>query len=99
VPDLEKDHADMIPVWRERGAAGLALLDDYLQQREFITDYGYSVADIAVFGYTHLANEGGFNLGDYPAISAWISRVEAQPGYRPINELLDGNDTQLSRAA
>jgi glutathione S-transferase len=99
VPDLEAEHSDMIPVWRERGNAGLALLNDHLNGREFITDYGYSVADVAVFGYTHLANEGGFNLSDYPAICQWIERIEQQPGYQPINELLDGIDTDLSQAA
>ncbi len=99
VPDLEAEHADMIPVWRERGNAGLALLNDHLTGREFITDYGYSVADIAVFGYTHLANEGGFDLGAYPAVSQWINRVENQPGYKTINDLLDGKDSGLSQAA
>ena len=99
VPDLEADHADMIPVWRERGNAGLALLNDYLSDRQFITDYGYSVADIAVFGYTHLANEGGFDLSAYSAVSEWIERVEQQPGYKPINELLNGMDTDVQKAA
>ena len=99
VPDLEAEHADMIPVWRERGNAGLALLNDYLSDREFITDYGYSVADIAVFGYTHLANEGGFDLNAYAAVSRWIERIEQQPGYKPINELLNGLDTEVQKAA
>ena len=98
VPDLAAEHADMIPVWRERGNAALAQLNDYLNGRKFITDYGYSVADVAVFGYTHLANEGGFNLSAYPAICEWIGRIEQQPGYQPINELLDGIDTGLRQA-
>lgn len=99
VPDMEKDHEDMIPVWREKGNAGLSVLNDYMVGRDFITDYGYSVADIAVFGYTHLANEGGFDLAMYPAVSAWIERVAEQPGYRPIGELLDGVDRVYDRAA
>lgn len=96
VPDMKDAHADMIPVWRERGNKALALLDDCLATRDFVTEYGYSVADIAVFGYTHLANEGGFNLDDYKHVSAWIKRVEAQPGYVAINDLLSGNETQLA---
>jgi glutathione S-transferase len=99
LPDMAKDHAERIPVWREEGNAALAVLDAYLGDREFITDYGYSVADIAVFGYTHLADEGGFELDSYPAVSAWLQRVKSQPGYLPINELLDGQDRQYRDAA
>ena len=94
-PELGAEHKDMFPVWRERGAAGLNILDGYLKQHDFVTDFGYSVADIAVFGYTHLADEGGFKLADYPHVSDWIERVKNQPGYRPINELLDGVDGEL----
>lgn len=99
VPAMAQEHEDMIPVWREKGNAGLAVLDNYLGDRDFITDDGYSVADIAVFGYTHLADEGGFDLNTFAAVSAWIDRVKQQPGYRPINELLDGVDQQYSQAA
>ena len=83
----------MIPVWRERGNKGLQLLDNYLYKREFITDYGYCVADIAVFGYTHLAEDGGFDLGLYPSVTSWIERVQDQKGFLSIYELLDGEDT------
>lgn len=96
VPELAQDHQEMIPVWRERGNAALAVLDAYLQSHDFVTDYGYSVADVAVFGYTHLANEGGFDLSEYAAVSAWISRVESQPGYRDIATLLNGKDQELA---
>ena len=95
-PELGAEHQDMIPVWRERGTAALGVLDAYLQTRDFVTDHGYSVADVAVFGYTHLANEGGFDLADFKAVSAWIARVEAQPGYRPISDLLTGDDLDLA---
>jgi len=89
-PNLKEEHEDMFPQWRDGGNAGLHVLDKHLEKNDFITDYGYSVADIAVFGYTHLANEGGFDLGGYKAVSKWIERVENQNGYLPINELLDG---------
>ena len=91
-PELGQQHADMIPQWRELGNQGLSVLDQHLTGREFLTDYGYCVADIAVYGYTHLAEEGGFDLSAYPAVSAWIERVQAQPGYLPVGELLDGNN-------
>ena len=83
----------MFPVWRERGNAGLSILEKHLAQNDFITDFGYSVADIAVFGYTHLANEGGFDLSEYPAVSQWIDRVGNQKGFLPVSELLDGKES------
>lgn len=82
VPELAQDHQELIPVWRESGNAALAILDAYLQTNDFVTDYGYSVADVTVFAYTHLANEGGFDLSEYAAVSAWINRVESQPDSR-----------------
>lgn len=96
LPELEKDHSDMIPVWREQGNLGLSILDSYLKTNDYVTDYGYSVADIAVFGYTHLAEEGGFDLQAYPNISNWMSRVQQQTGYQPINSLLTGENRKVA---
>lgn len=91
-PELGADHAAMIPIWREHGNQGLAVLNQHLAGREFLTDHGYCVADIAVYGYTHLANEGGFDLNAYPHIAKWIDRVKGQPGYLEVGELLNGVD-------
>lgn len=96
VPELKKDHEAMIPVWKERGNQGLAVLNNHLEKNDFITDEGYSVADIAVYGYTHLADEGGFELSQFKHVSAWIARVQEQPGYLPINELLTGQNQSLA---
>ncbi|MGR6805424.1 hypothetical protein ACU6VI_03810 [Sphaerotilus natans] len=57
-----------------------------LAQRGAGTPYG--IADIAVFGYTHLAREGGFDLDRHPAVLRWIERVRSQPGHRPVADLL-----------
>ena len=46
----------------------------------------YTIADIALYGYTHVAPEGGFDLGPYPAIGAWLARVAAQPGHIAISD-------------
>ncbi|MBX2883013.1 MAG: glutathione S-transferase family protein [Granulosicoccus sp.] len=89
VPDKAAEHRDMLPRWRDQGSNALIRLNNYLKNRDFITDDGYSVADVAVFGYTHLADEGGFQLSAFPAITQWIERVENQPGYRSINDLLN----------
>ena len=59
VPAQRDAHAAQIPGWLDAGHAGLALLDRHLAARDWVTDHGYSVADIAVYGYTHLAGEGG----------------------------------------
>ncbi|MEY4907076.1 MAG: Disulfide-bond oxidoreductase YfcG [Pseudomonadota bacterium] len=88
VPQLAAEHADDFPRWHRGGCAGLAVLDAHLRQRAFICDHGYSVADIAVYGYTHLAGEGGFDLADWPAIDRWMARVQAQPGYLGVDQLL-----------
>jgi len=96
VPELQKDHEAMIPVWRERGNQGLAVLNNYLEKNDFVTDHGYSVADIAVYGYTHLADEGGFELAQFKHVSAWIARVQEQPGYIPIDQLLTGQNQSLA---
>ncbi len=96
VPDQQQAHEDMIPVWRERGHQGLAVLNAYLNKNDFVTEHGYSVADIAVFGYTHLADEGGFDLFEYKFISDWIGRVQNQRGYLPIEQLLTGQNQSLA---
>jgi len=91
-PELGADQKDMFPLWYDRGNAGLKILNEHLNHNNFITEYGYSVADVAVFGYTHLAHEGGFDLSRYPAVTRWIERIRSQKLFLPVNELLDGNE-------
>ena len=88
VPAQRDAHAAQIPGWLDAGHAGLALLDRHLAARDWVTDHGYSVADIAVYGYTHLAGEGGFELGRFPAVQRWMDRVRATPGYADVGTLL-----------
>jgi len=92
-PELGEAQQHLFPQWRERGNTGLGILENHLSKNSYITDYGYSVADIAVFGYTHLADEGGFDLSVYPAICNWIEKVKSQDGFLPVNALLDGVET------
>jgi glutathione S-transferase len=68
----------------EGGTKGLAALERGLTGREFLVGDRYSVADISLYAYTHVADEGGFDLSGYPAIGAWLDRVAAQPGHIPI---------------
>jgi glutathione S-transferase len=72
----------------ERTAAGhraLAAMERHLEGREFLVGERLSLADIALYAYTHVADEGGFELGGYPAIRSWLERVAATPGHVPID--------------
>ena len=68
------------------GLAALAILDQQLRGQPFITGDNYNIADIALFAYTHVADEGGFDLEDYPAIRAWIEHIIGRPNYVPMKE-------------
>ena len=73
---------------REKHAAGYRALDAmerHLGGREWFVGDEMSLADIALYAYTHVADEGGFDLGRYPAIRAWLGRVAAEPGHVPID--------------
>ena len=69
---------------RRNGHAALAVLERGLGDRDFLVGGRYSLADIALYAYTHVAPEGGFSLEPYPAVRAWCARVAAQPGHAPI---------------
>jgi glutathione S-transferase len=73
-----------MPRLLERGNQALAVMEQHLAARRFFVGEVYSVADIALFAYTHAAADGGFDLQRFPAVSAWIARVQEQPGYLPI---------------
>ena len=65
----------------EGGYRALEVMAGHLTHEPFFVGSHYTVADIALYAYTHVAHEGGFDLAGYPAVRAWIARVEAQPGY------------------
>jgi glutathione S-transferase len=65
----------------DRGRQALTVMDRHLAETPFFVAGRYSIADIALYAYTHVAHEGGFDLGAYPALRAWLERVAAQPGY------------------
>ena len=67
-----------LPRLYERGVQALAVMEQHLAQRAFFVADAYSIADIALYAYTHAAGEGGFELRRYPAIGAWLARVQAQ---------------------
>jgi glutathione S-transferase len=72
----------------ERMAAGnraLAAMEGHLAGRDFLVGEAVTLADIALYAYTHVAPEGGFDLGPYPAVQAWLDRVAAISGHVPID--------------
>jgi glutathione S-transferase len=68
----------------KRGEKALRSLDDGLRDSEWLAGDAMSIADIALYAYTHVADEGGFSLEPYPHVRAWIERVAAQPGHVAI---------------
>jgi glutathione S-transferase len=62
-----------------RGHKALKVMEQQLQRTAYLVGDQYSIADIALYAYTHVADEGGFELSDYPAIRAWMDRVASQP--------------------
>jgi glutathione S-transferase len=69
---------------REPGYAALKVMENHLQAHLYFVGDRYTIADIALFAYTHVADEGGFDLSSFPAIQKWLDRIKAQPGYITI---------------
>jgi glutathione S-transferase len=69
---------------RPRGYEALGVMESQLAANDFFVASRYTIADIALYAYTHVAHEGGYDLGDYPAVRAWLERVRSQPGHVPI---------------
>lgn len=68
------------------GEAALALMADELEARDWLVGAAPSLADICLFAYTHVADEGGFDLARWPAIGRWIARMKALPGFVPLQD-------------
>jgi glutathione S-transferase len=75
--------SDLEPL-RLRGYRALDAMEGHLADHEFLVGERYTIADISLYAYTHVADEGGFDLSGYPAINAWLERVAGQPGHVPI---------------
>lgn len=73
------------PGKRAAGEAALALMDEHLAARAFFVAGRPTLADIALYAYTHVADEGGFDLAAYPAVVAWLARIAALPGHVAID--------------
>lgn len=78
-------YADRVDERRNAGHRALAAMERHLENRDWFVGDTMTLADIALYGYTHVADEGGFDLAAYPAVRAWLDRVAAQPGHVPID--------------
>lgn len=81
---LTPQQRDQIVAKRVAGCEALRLMDEHLARGEWMAAGRSTLADIALFAYTHIAEEGGFGLEDYPHICRWIDRVQALPGFVPM---------------
>ncbi len=70
-----------------QGYAALGVMEQQLAKTPFLAGDGYTIADIALYAYTHVAEEGGFDLAGYPAVGAWLARVAATPGFVAMQQL------------
>ena len=81
--------AGELPGLLERGRAALAVMEWHLSRREWMVGERCSLADVALYAYTHVAEEGGFALGDYPAVGAWLERFASQDGHVGMDHIPD----------
>jgi glutathione S-transferase len=79
--EMTSDQQSQLAEKQVRGYQALDVMEQHLAENDYFAGGAYSIADIALYGYTHVANEGGFDLADYPSVRAWLARVGEQPGH------------------
>ena len=80
-----EQYEERLPGVTKGGYAALDAMESHLADRSFLVAERYTLADISLYAYTHVAHEGGFDLEPYPAIRAWVDRVAGRPGHVPID--------------
>ena len=80
-----EEFADRLPERRKAGQRVLGTLERHFADHAYAVGDVLTLADIALYGYTHVAEEGGFELEAYPSVRAWLDRVAAEPGHVPID--------------
>lgn len=81
LPEKRMEKADDIANWQSQGQAGLIRLDQHLQGQDFVASDRYTIADIAIYGHAHVADEAGLDLSAFPAVRRWHQRVQQSKGY------------------
>jgi len=80
----QEPHPEFKRLWQVRGNLALTIMEEYLQRNRWFVGDRFTIADIALYAYTHVAPDGGFDLARYPSINSWLARVEKIPGYMPL---------------
>ena len=78
------EYQEILTEKREKGHAALKVMEQHLGDRSFFVSERYTIADIGLYAYTHVAHEGGFDLGAFPRIREWLERIHTQPNHIPI---------------
>ena len=86
LPELSDVQKAQLLSKRSAGEAALALMEMQLSHTDWLVGNGPTLADIALYAYTHVAEEGDYDLSSYPAVQAWISRIAALPNYVSITD-------------
>ena len=87
--DMTEVQRALLPQKMDGGYAALGVMENRLTDRDFLVGRGrgaYSIADMALYAYTHVAHEGGFDLARFPAVRAWLDRISQQRNYIPITK-------------
>ncbi|MEM7472304.1 MAG: glutathione S-transferase family protein [Pseudomonadota bacterium] len=87
LPDQKDARAEDIATWQACARPGLERLNAHLETRNYMLGSGYSLADIALFGYVHVLDEAGLSFEDFGAIASWTKRVESTEGFKPLSLL------------
>jgi glutathione S-transferase len=82
--EMTEERRATLETRQKLGYDALGVMEEHLESNKYFVGGRYSVADISLYAYTHVADEGGFDLDGFPAILAWLERVASQPGYIPI---------------
>jgi glutathione S-transferase len=85
--------------WMEAGHRSLRIMERHLAGNDYFVANRYTIADIALYAYTHIANQADFDLTGFPAIQRWLGRVASQPGHVPFDWAPDAASAPLSVAA
>ena len=88
---------DQIPQWQGKGNRALAAMEQHLAEREWFVGGGMTIADIALYAYTHVANQGGFDLEPYPAIRAWLRARFLAAGARADRSMTEDDRSEGKR--
>lgn len=80
-----KDKEHMLQPWLDGGYAALGVMERHLSKHDWFAGPRFSIADIALYAYTHVAADGGFDLAAYPAVNRWLARVADEPRHIPID--------------